>query len=171
MKFSSNNSQELYTCPACQIIKKNKNVPHLKKVTAKKNYICTLCKTKYLIKSGIPIIDALDVGAAIVGNANYRSIIIKAKEDIKSGRTISESFSGYKEIPALFTSMMSIGERSGKISGMLEHLAKFYKSESENSIQNITQLIEPVMILVLGTAVGVLISSILLPLYSLVGSI
>lgn len=67
--------------------------------------------------------------------------------------------------------MVSIGERTGKVSPMLEHIAKFYKSESENTIQNISQLLEPVMVLILGVAVAVMVSSILLPMYNLVGAI
>ena len=65
--------------------------------------------------------------------------------------------------------MVAIGERTGKLDYMLEHISKFYKSESEASIGSITQLIEPILVLVLGFGVAVLVSSILLPIYSLVG--
>jgi len=64
--------------------------------------------------------------------------------------------------------MIAIGERTGKMDFILEHVSKFYKSESENSIQTISQVIEPVLILLLGIAVAGLVSSILLPIYNIV---
>ena len=65
--------------------------------------------------------------------------------------------------------MISIGERTGKMDFILEHVSKFYKSESESSIDTIGQIIEPALILVLGVAVAGLVSSILLPIYNVVG--
>lgn len=124
-----------------------------------------------LTKAGLPIIDSLDITANIVGNNNYRKIIIQARDSIKQGELISDSFKNHSEIPPLFYSMVAIGERTGKLSAMLEHLSKFYKTESENTIQNISQLLEPVLVLILGLGVGILVSSILLPMYNLVGSI
>ena len=84
--------------------------------------------------------------------------------------SISEIFARRKEIPPLMTSMIAIGEKTGKIDFMLEHVANFYKSQAENSISNITQIIEPVLILILGVAVAGLVSSILLPIYNLIGA-
>ncbi len=123
-----------------------------------------------LIKSGISILDALQITADLVGNNNYRLIIIAAEENVRSGGTISEILSQHVEVPPLFSSMVAIGERTGKLDYMLEHISKFYKSESETAIGSITQLIEPILVLVLGVAVAILVSSILLPIYSLVGA-
>ena len=67
--------------------------------------------------------------------------------------------------------MIAIGEKTGKLSTMLEHVSKFYKNESENAIQSISQLIEPIMVLLLGFAVAIMVSSILLPMYNLVGAV
>ncbi len=124
-----------------------------------------------LIKSGIPILDSFNISANIVGNNNYKKIMLEAEEAIKQGRSVGESFHSHIEMPPLFSSMITIGERSGKLYNMLEHLAKFYKSESENTIQNLSQLIEPAMILILGLGVGILVSSILLPMYNLASAI
>lgn len=123
-----------------------------------------------LIKSGLPILDALRITSDLVGNENYRTIILVAEENVRSGGSISEILSQHKEMPPLFSSMVAIGERTGKLDYMLEHISKFYKSESETAIGSITQLIEPILVLVLGFAVAILVSSILLPIYSLVGS-
>ena len=123
-----------------------------------------------LIKSGLPILDALKITADLVGNENYRRIILAAEENVRSGGSISEILGQHKEMPPLFSSMVAIGERTGKLDYMLEHVSKFYKSESETAIGSITQLIEPILVLVLGFAVAILVSSILLPIYSLVGA-
>ncbi|HEY4520499.1 MAG TPA: type II secretion system F family protein [Candidatus Paceibacterota bacterium] len=124
-----------------------------------------------LIGAGISILDALQITADLVGNISYRNIIIDAQANVRNGGTISEIFSQHKEeIPPLFTSMTAIGEKTGKLDGMLQHVAKFYKSESDNAIDSISQLIEPVMVVLLGFGVAVLVSSILLPIYSLVGA-
>ncbi len=122
-----------------------------------------------LIKSGLPILDALRIASDLVGNENYRRIILAAEENVRNGGNISEILSQYPEMPPLFSSMVAIGERTGKLDYMLEHVSKFYKSESETAIGSITQLIEPILVLVLGFGVAILVSSILLPIYSMVG--
>lgn len=122
-----------------------------------------------LIRSGIPILDALHITSELVGNMNYKNILLGAEENVRGGGTISEVFARYEEIPPLTTSMVAIGEKTGKLDFMLSHISKYYKSESENSINNISQLIEPILVLLLGVAVAVLVSAILLPIYNLVG--
>ncbi len=122
-----------------------------------------------LIKSGISILDAIQITADLVGNDNYRLIMLASGENVRNGGTISEILMKHNEMPPLFSSMVAIGERTGKLDYMLEHISKFYKSESEAAIGSITQLIEPILVLVLGFAVAILVSSILLPIYSLVG--
>ncbi len=122
-----------------------------------------------LIKSGIPILDAIHITSDLVGNVNYQKILLDAEESVKGGGSISDVLSRYKEIPPLTSSMIAIGEKTGKLDFMLEHIAKFYKSESDTTIDSIAQLIEPILVLVLGVAVAILVSSILLPIYNLVG--
>lgn len=122
-----------------------------------------------LIKAGIPILDALQITSELVGNENYKKIILAAEENVRGGGTISEVLDKHKEVPPLFTSMVAIGEKTGKLDFMLEHISKFYKSESDTTIDSISQLIEPILVLVLGFAVAILVSSILLPIYNLVG--
>lgn len=123
-----------------------------------------------LIKSDIAILDALRITADIVDNVIYRDILLHAEEEVRGGGSISDVFRQYKQnIPSLMTSMIAIGERTGKMDYMLEHVSKFYRTESETRIDTIASLIEPVLVVVLGLGVAVLVSSILLPLYSLTG--
>ncbi len=122
-----------------------------------------------LIKSDIAILDALRVTGDIVDNVVYRDILLHAEEEVRGGGSVSDVFRQYKqEIPSLMTSMIGIGERTGKIDYMLGHVSKFYRTESENRIDSISSLIEPVLVVTLGLGVAVLVSSVLLPLYSLV---
>jgi len=122
-----------------------------------------------LIKAGIPILDGIKITSDLVGNENYRKIMLAAEENVRGGGTISEILDKYEEMPPLFTSMVAIGEKTGKLDFILEHLSKFYKSESDTTIDSMSQLIEPILVLVLGFAVALLVSSILLPIYNLVG--
>lgn len=122
-----------------------------------------------LIKAGIPILDAIRITSDLIGNANYKKIMLASEENVRGGGTMSEILVKHKEIPPLFSSMVAIGEKTGKLDFMLAHLAKFYKSESDTAIESISQLIEPILVLVLGFGVAVLVSSILLPIYNLVG--
>ncbi len=121
-----------------------------------------------LIKSGIPILDTLHITSDLVGNANYQRILLDAEESVRGGGNMSDVFNRYKEIPPLMSSMVAIGEKTGKLDFMLGHISKFYKSESDSTIDNIATLIEPILVLVLGVAVAILVSAILLPIYNLV---
>lgn len=121
-----------------------------------------------LMKSGIPILDSLRITSDLVGNSVYMNIMLDAEESVKGGGTISAAFTKYTEVPPLFSSMLAIGERTGKMDFILEHVSRFYKSESENSIETISQVIEPALILILGVVVAGLVSSILLPIYNVV---
>jgi len=123
-----------------------------------------------LIKAGIPILDVLRVTADLVDNNNYRNIMLAAEDNVRRGGKISEVLAEHhKEVPPLFASMVAIGEKTGKLDFILGHIAKFYKGESDDAISGISQLIEPILILLLGIGVAILISSILLPIYNLVG--
>ncbi len=123
-----------------------------------------------LIKAGISILDAIRITSDLVDNRNFQRVLLDAEENVRGGGSISDVFAKYKDIPALLTSMIAIGERTGKLDYMLGHISKFYRTESETDIQNISQLIEPVLVLVLGFGVAILVSSVLLPIYSLVGA-
>lgn len=123
-----------------------------------------------LIKAGISILDGIKITSELVDNHNFQQVLLDAEENVRGGGTISETLGKYQEIPALMTSMIAIGERTGKLDFMLGHVSKFYRAESENDIQSLSQLIEPILVLVLGVGVAVMVSSILLPIYSLVSS-
>ncbi len=124
-----------------------------------------------LIVSGIPIIRALEITADVVGNVVYRKAVLDAIEVVKAGGTISSAFEKHKEIPVLVTQMMKIGETSGRLDFILKNIAHFYQREVDSLVDNLVALIEPALIIFLGAGVGLLVASVMVPLYNLVGSI
>lgn len=124
-----------------------------------------------LIAGGIPAVRALQISGEVVGNAVYRAIIQEAAEAVRGGSTISEAFSRHAEVPSLLTQMMKIGEETGKLDQILDSLARFYRRDVDNVIENLISLIEPALIIVLGLAVGIVVAAILVPLYDISGTI
>lgn len=125
-----------------------------------------------MLTSGIPIIKSLDITAEIVDSNVYKAILKDVTEKVKSGLSISDAFEVYhKEIPNIMVQMIKVGEETGSLGPILKTLSDFYKREVDDAIDVMVGLIEPVMIVFLGLGVGILLVSILLPIYNLAGSI
>lgn len=124
-----------------------------------------------LLASGIPIIKALNVVAAVVGNNVYEKIILSAAEEVRTGGNMSNALKKHPEIPPIVTQMIKIGEESGKTDEILKEVAKFYEQETDNVTKNLTALIEPVLIVIMGVAVGLLAVSVILPIYDVASKI
>lgn len=138
-----------------------------------KVYLARFAETlSTMILGGIPIVQALEVTGEVVGNTVYRGIITETMEAVRKGEMISTVLhSHYPTVPLLVSQMMSVGEKSGRLETILKKLADFYRRDVDSLVDNLTNLIEPVLILVLGGGVGILIAAILLPIYNLAGSI
>lgn len=124
-----------------------------------------------LIMGGIPILRALSITGDVVGNIIYQKALMDAVESVKAGSTISGAFEKTKEIPLLVTQMIRVGEVSGRLDFILGSIAKFYQREVDAALENMVSLIEPALIIFLGVGIGILVASVLVPLYNLVGSI
>lgn len=124
-----------------------------------------------LIIGGIPILRALSISGDVVGNVVYQKAVKNAIESVKGGGTISSAFEKVPEIPVLVTQMIKIGETSGRLDFILGSIAKYYQQEVDTTLENLVALIEPALIIFLGVGIGVLVASIMVPLYNLVGSI
>lgn len=123
-----------------------------------------------LIAGGIPILRSLSISGEVVGNRIYQKAINDAIEAVKSGNSISSAFERSMEVPPLVTQMIRIGESSGRLDFILASIARFYQREVDSAFENLVALIEPALIIFLGAGVGVLVASVLVPLYNLVGS-
>ncbi len=124
-----------------------------------------------LIMGGIPILRALAITGDVVGNDVYKQATTEAIESVKAGNTIASAFERTKEIPALVTGMIRIGETSGRLDFILASIARFYQRDVDATVDNLVALVEPILILVLGLGVAILVSSIMVPIYSLVGGL
>jgi len=120
-----------------------------------------------LIQGGLPILQALQVTADVVGNVVYKKIIEEAKENVRVGGTISSCFEDHSEIPPMVTQMVATGEQTGSVDEILKKLSSFYTKEVDATVATLSQLIEPALILVLGVGVAVLVASILIPIYNI----
>lgn len=123
-----------------------------------------------LIRGGVPIAEALTISGNIVGNTVYRSIIHEARDRVVRGEAIAPVLDSYEEMPKLVTQMVSVGEQTGKIEALLDNISEFYQSEVNTTIESITSLIEPVLIVILGLGVLALVLGILLPIYNTVNT-
>lgn len=124
-----------------------------------------------LLSSGIPIIRALTIVGEVVNNDVYKEILIQAAEEVKRGGTISNVFGKTALMPPMVTQMVKIGEESGKIDAVLVHIANFYDRENETITKNLSTLIEPLLMVVIGIAVGFMSFSVLMPIYNIAGQI
>ncbi len=124
-----------------------------------------------LLGSGIPVLTALEITSDVVGNEVYRAILLESAQAVKSGSSLSSAFSQYDDIPGLVSQMAKIGEEGGKLTFVLTTMARFYKREVDNLVENLVGLIEPVMIVILGLAVGFLVMAVLGPIYSITSTI
>jgi len=124
-----------------------------------------------LIKGGLPIIQALEISGSVINNKVFQKIISKARDEVSRGSSISSVFEKETLIPPVVSQMIKTGEKTGRLDYILENLANFYTREVDNIVDNLSSLIEPILIVCLGAMVAVLMSAILLPIYSMSQSI
>jgi type IV pilus assembly protein PilC len=120
-----------------------------------------------LIKSGVPILTALEIVEESSGNSVMAKVVREIKEEVKQGGTISEPLEQSKVFPAMVNSMISVGEETGELDAMLAKIADFYDTEVEASVQALTSLLEPIMMVFLGGMVGAVIVGMYLPMFKM----
>ena len=123
-----------------------------------------------LSSAGIAISQALEVTADIIGNSVYRLIVLEANEEVRRGGSISTALERHKEILPMVVQMVSVGEQTGKLDVILRDVAKFFTEEVGRTLDTLVQLIEPILILILGAGTAILVAAILLPIYNLAES-
>ncbi len=120
-----------------------------------------------MIISGIPILKALEITAAVVDNKLYSGILNDALIKVKEGTSLSNALAQHKEIPNILTQMVKVGEETGELGKILKSLAAFYQREVTTAVDTLVGLIEPVMIVALGVGVGILLAAVLMPIYNI----
>ena len=123
-----------------------------------------------LIGSGLSAVESLIISSQSISNRSYAHAIDNAILDIKNGIPISESLGKFSALfPNLFLSLLAVGERTGTLKDILITFADFYEEEVDNALKELTSVLEPVLLLIMGLMIGAIAMSIILPIYQLVG--
>lgn len=137
----------------------------------RKLYMARFTRTgETLLVSGVPMLEMMRIASRAVGNVIVHDSIMRASEKVKSGKSLSSSIKNEEYILPLVPQMISIGEQSGSIDGMMAKAATFYENELDNTIRSISTAIEPILMVVLAVVAGGMVAAILLPIYGLIGS-
>lgn len=124
-----------------------------------------------LIKSGVPILEALQVSSNAIGNLVISAAVLGAKTKIKEGQSISSPLAASGVFPPMVTQMIMVGEESGELEEMLVNVAKFYDEEVDRSVERLTAIIEPLLMVVIGLTIGTMIIAMYLPIFNMVNLI
>ncbi len=138
----------------------------------RKNAVARFTRTlSTMISSGVPIMDGLEIVARTSGNVIIENAIMKARESIAAGKTISEPLAQTKVFPSMVVQMISVGEATGNMDAMLSKIADFYDEEVDTAVAAMTSLIEPLMIVFLGVVIGGLVVAMYLPIFKIASTI
>jgi type IV pilus assembly protein PilC len=120
-----------------------------------------------LVGSGVPIVQGLDITAATAGNKVLQLAIQRARNSITQGDTISEPLRTSGVFPPMVVQMISVGEQTGALDEMLSKIADFYDDEVDTAVEQLTAVIEPIMIVVMGVLVGGMLVAMYLPMFKM----
>jgi type IV pilus assembly protein PilC len=120
-----------------------------------------------LIKSGVPILGALEIVSETAGNQIISEVVDNAKENVRQGHTLAEPLMQSKVFPPMVTRMVQIGEKSGSLEQLLEKISDFYDDQVSAAVKTLTSMIEPIMIGIMGFLVGGIVLAVFLPIFEL----
>jgi type IV pilus assembly protein PilC len=124
-----------------------------------------------LVTAGVPLTEALKITGDVVDNYYYKKLIDQAIEKVKDGYSVAHVFSKSDIFPSMLSQMLKIGEKTGRLGDVLAKLADFYSREVENMVSNLTSLLEPLIMVVIGVAVGGMVIAIIMPMYDMANAI
>lgn len=124
-----------------------------------------------MISSGVPILDGLDIVAKTAGNRTVEDAIKQVRISISEGRTIAEPLKESGVFPPMVCQMIEVGEQAGALDTMLSKIADFYDDEVDDAVNNLTAMMEPLLMLFLGTTVGGLVIAMYLPIFQMAGNV
>lgn len=120
-----------------------------------------------LLKSGVPILKALEIVSGATGNKVFEKVVLGARSTIEKGEPMSTALKQHKCFPRLLVHMMAAGEKTGKIDDMMESIANFYDEEVMTMLDGLTSLIEPLLMVFLGVVIGGIVISMFLPIFKM----
>jgi general secretion pathway protein F len=120
-----------------------------------------------LLQGGVPMLSAMDIVSNVVGNHVLAVAIIQARDNISEGESIAGPLKKSEQFPPIVTHMINIGEKTGELENMLTQVSDSYDFQVKTQIQGLTALLEPVMIIMMGLVIGVIVFSIMLPMFEM----
>jgi len=163
----------------CQLILKTKlgkkvvdavvlKIPVISSLVKKINSSRTMRSLGSLIEAGVPLVRSLEITANVLSNSYYRQPLLVASEEVKKGKKLSEIISSYQNIYSpLFIEIIRVGEETGETASVLTKLADFLEEEVAYATKNLTSVVEPFLILLVGVAIGFFAISLVQPMYSM----
>lgn len=134
--------------------------------------VARFCRTMgTMISSGVPILEGLDICARTSGNRVIENAIFKVRDGISEGRTISEPLTESKVFPSMVCQMITVGEATGALDVMLNKIADFYEEEVDQAVENLTSMMEPLIMAGLGVVIGGLVIAMYMPIFTMAGNI
>lgn len=123
-----------------------------------------------LVASGVPLLQVLSITSDAVNNVHIQRAILRAADKVKGGKSLADSIENDDNFLPLVPNMLRIGEQSGAIEQMMGKVADYYEKEVDTEVANISSIIEPVMMVLLGVVAFIIVAAVLLPIYGLAGS-
>jgi type IV pilus assembly protein PilC len=120
-----------------------------------------------LLKGGVTITRSLEVVANVVGNTIYKELVLDTLDSINDGNPLSTVFEASSYIPPMVPQMIAVGEKTGRVDSVLDRITSFYDRESTDMLNNLSTLMEPVIMVIMGVGVGIMVAAVLLPMYNL----
>jgi type IV pilus assembly protein PilC len=120
-----------------------------------------------LVSGGVPMLEALRITSTTAGNIILESAVMKSRQDVAEGKSLTDAFKATGQFPFMLTQMVSVGEATGTLDEMLSKLADFYDEEVDASVSALLSIMEPIMLVFVGGLVGTLVISMYLPIFSL----
>lgn len=148
------------------------HIPSFRRIAIEINSARTARTLGSLSGAGVPIVVSLDVASSVVQNSYYRDALLRVREGVEKGRTLSAAFMETGKLyEPYFTEMVASGEETGKLGEMLQEAAVFYEAEVEQKTKNFSAVIEPFLMVAVGIAVGYFAYAMILPMYTLMNSV
>ncbi|MGI5897997.1 MAG: type II secretion system F family protein [Candidatus Dojkabacteria bacterium] len=124
-----------------------------------------------LLSSGLSIIKALELTAQALSNYEFRSTVLTAKDEVEKGGTLALPIARSPHFPLLVSSMISVGEETGEIDSVLNKVSEYYKEEVDTATSNISSILEPVFLIIMGLAIGFIALAVYMPMFQLSSAI
>ncbi|MEM7008559.1 MAG: type II secretion system inner membrane protein GspF [Thermodesulfobacteriota bacterium] len=124
-----------------------------------------------LLSSGIPLLDALQIGEAVMGNKVYGKTLEEVRDNVREGASLAQPLRDSGVFPPLVTRMIAVGEQTGEMEAMLAKVADIYDQQVETTVSTLTSLLEPVMIVIIGAIMGFIVFAVLLPIFNLTSTV